>query len=134
MTQNTDDGSPSLTRRELMCMPQKSLVESPHTLSTTCTTGKISQKSMTKPGNEDVGRQRHYEQYDIQPIDFIVQVAGPEWCAGNIIKYAARYKEKNGVEDVKKAATYCQFLINMLEGRGPRDDGAATSTTTETES
>ena len=71
----------------------------------------------------DVLRQKHYDQYNIQPIDFIVQVAGPEWCAGNIIKYAARYKEKNGVEDVKKAMVYCQFLINMLEGREPRDNG-----------
>lgn len=89
---------------------------------------------MIQPGNEDVGRQSHYEQYDIQPIDFIVQVAGPEWCAGNIIKYAARYKEKNGVEDVKKAATYCQFLINMLEGRDPRDNGTTTPEATATES
>ena len=72
---------------------------------------------------QDVGRQAHYEQYDIQPIDFIVQVAGPEWCAGNVIKYLARYKEKNGLEDVKKAKTYCEFLINILEGRAPRDYG-----------
>lgn len=69
----------------------------------------------------DVGRQKHYEQYTIQPIDFIVEVAGPEWCAGNIIKYAARYKEKNGVEDVRKAKQYCEYLINLLEGRGPRE-------------
>lgn len=68
-----------------------------------------------------IQRQKHYEQYAVQPIDFIVQVAGPEWCAGNIIKYAARYKEKNGVEDVYKAKHYCEMLINILEGRGPRE-------------
>lgn len=77
---------------------------------------------MTHP----VARQKHYEQYDIQPIEFIAQVAGPEWCAGNVIKYLARYKEKNGVEDVYKALTYCRFLINILEGRNPLDDGKDT--------
>ena len=78
---------------------------------------------MTHP----IQRQKHYEQYDVQPIDFIVQVAGPEWCAGNIIKYAARYKEKNGVEDVYKAKHYCEMLINILEGRSPREYGKTDS-------
>lgn len=74
--------------------------------------------------SDDVIRQKHYEKYgDTQPIDFIVKVAGPEWCAGNIIKYAARYMEKDGVKDVRKARTYCDYLINILEGRDPRDDG-----------
>lgn len=72
---------------------------------------------------EDVTRQKHYEQYEVQPIDYIVQVCGPEWCVGNVIKYVSRYKEKGGIEDVQKAKHYCEMLINLLEGRGPRDYG-----------
>lgn len=34
---------------------------------------------------------------------------------GNIMKYLTRYREKNGVEDLQKAKTYLEELIN-LEG------------------
>lgn len=34
---------------------------------------------------------------------------------GNIMKYLTRYREKNGVEDLHKAKTYLEELIN-LEG------------------
>jgi len=69
----------------------------------------------------DVKRQTHYEQYDIQPVDFIVETVGPGWLVGNVIKYVMRYNEKNGVEDLKKAAHYVEMLINVTEGRKPRD-------------
>lgn len=31
---------------------------------------------------------------------------------GNIIKYAARYENKNGIQDLEKALTYLQRLID----------------------
>jgi hypothetical protein len=34
---------------------------------------------------------------------------------GNIIKYLWRYKEKNGVEDLKKARVYLDKLISEVE-------------------
>lgn len=34
---------------------------------------------------------------------------------GNIIKYACRWKQKNGVEDLKKIVWYANHLINHLE-------------------
>ena len=34
---------------------------------------------------------------------------------GNIIKYICRWKEKNGIQDLKKARWYCQHLIDHLE-------------------
>jgi len=34
---------------------------------------------------------------------------------GNIIKYVWRYKEKNGIEDLKKARVYLDKLISELE-------------------
>ena len=34
---------------------------------------------------------------------------------GNIIKYACRWKEKNGVQDLEKILWYTQHLINHLK-------------------
>lgn len=34
---------------------------------------------------------------------------------GNVIKYICRWKEKNGIEDLKKAQWYINHLINVLE-------------------
>lgn len=34
---------------------------------------------------------------------------------GNIIKYACRWKEKNGVQDLKKIMWYTQHLIEHME-------------------
>ena len=33
----------------------------------------------------------------------------------NILKYACRWKKKNGVQDLKKIMQYTQFLIDYLE-------------------
>ena len=37
------------------------------------------------------------------------------FAAGNVIKYVARYKRKNGLEDLKKAKHYLEKLIDSLE-------------------
>ena len=34
---------------------------------------------------------------------------------GNIIKYVSRWKEKNGIEDLKKAKQYLDRLIHLEE-------------------
>lgn len=36
-------------------------------------------------------------------------------CVGNVIKYVWRYKNKNGVEDLKKARWYIDRLIQLEE-------------------
>lgn len=36
------------------------------------------------------------------------------YCVGNIVKYLARYKFKNGLEDVRKAKKYIEFLEEEL--------------------
>jgi hypothetical protein len=36
-------------------------------------------------------------------------------CVGNIIKYVARYKHKNGVEDLEKARWYLNKLIDSIK-------------------
>ena len=36
---------------------------------------------------------------------------------GNIIKYACRWKQKNGVQDIKKIIWYATHLLKYLEGK-----------------
>ena len=36
-------------------------------------------------------------------------------CAGDIIKYIWRAKRKNGIEDLRKALKYCEFLVEEEE-------------------
>ena len=64
--------------------------------------------------SEQVGGD-HYAVMKIQPIEFILanQLG---FCEGNVIKYLCRYKRKNGLEDLKKARQYLDFLIER-EGR-----------------
>jgi hypothetical protein len=60
---------------------------------------------------------QHYEQFEIEPVEFITQNR-LNYLQGNIIKYILRYKQKNGIEDLEKAKTYLEYLINFeKEGR-----------------
>jgi hypothetical protein len=59
----------------------------------------------------------HYKNMRIQPVEFI-QVNGLGFCEGNAIKYLCRWKNKNGVEDLKKARHYIDLLIEMEGKRG----------------
>lgn len=54
----------------------------------------------------------HYKNFKIQPVEFIHQ-NGIGYMAGNVIKYVSRYKEKNGIEDLKKARHYIDMLIEF---------------------
>ena len=56
----------------------------------------------------------HYKQFEIEPFDFIHK-NGLGFAEGNVIKYVCRWREKNGVEDLKKAIRYIELLI---EGEG----------------
>ena len=52
----------------------------------------------------------HYKNKTIQPIDYII-ANELGFCEGNVVKYITRYKDKNGLEDLKKAKQYIEFLI-----------------------
>jgi hypothetical protein len=60
--------------------------------------------------NKQVGG-NHYDKMKIQPITFIVDNDIP-FIEGNIIKYVCRWKDKGGVEDLKKAKHYLDILIS----------------------
>ena len=52
----------------------------------------------------------HYAAKAIQPWDFII-ANNLGYLEGNIIKYVSRWKDKGGIEDLKKAQHYMQKLI-----------------------
>lgn len=63
---------------------------------------------------ENVAQQKHYTQFKIQPIEFITANKIP-FLAGNVIKYVCRQNLKNGVEDLKKAKVYIDYMIQEIE-------------------
>lgn len=50
----------------------------------------------------------------IQPIEFI-EANNLGFHEGNVVKYITRYKDKNGIEDLEKAKTYIEMLIEKLK-------------------
>lgn len=56
----------------------------------------------------------HYKNKGIQPIEYIHK-NGLGFCEGNVVKYITRWREKNGLEDLKKVKHYVDLLI-QLEG------------------
>lgn len=56
----------------------------------------------------------HYKKMPIQPLEFIIK-NGLNFCQGSVIKYVTRYKDKNGIEDLKKARHYIDVMIEMEE-------------------
>ena len=52
----------------------------------------------------------YYRNMHITPTEFIV-ANDISWREGNVIKYVCRWKNKNGVEDLRKARTYIDQLI-----------------------
>ena len=53
-----------------------------------------------------------YYKKKIKVNDFIFEYK-MNFLEGNIIKYVSRYREKNGIEDLKKAKWYLEKLIDV---------------------
>lgn len=68
--------------------------------------------------NEKINHPNHYNQGGIEVIDFMKQYMSEEeltgFAIGNVIKYVARYRHKNGIEDLKKAKWYLDYAINEM--------------------
>lgn len=53
----------------------------------------------------------HYQRLQYQTWDLIRDLE-IDYFLGNVIKYISRYKNKNGVEDLKKAKSYLLKIVN----------------------
>ena len=58
----------------------------------------------------------HYQQGDIEVIDFIIDQK-MDYLTANIQKYIARWRFKDGLCDLKKARWFLDKLIEQEEGR-----------------
>tara|TARA_R110002020_G_scaffold12409_6_gene45498 strand:+ start:6624 stop:6920 length:297 start_codon:yes stop_codon:yes gene_type:complete len=87
----------------------------------------------TPPPVKDQGtsaiRPAHYRQGAIEVIVAIEALFGDQYHAGNVLKYLARYRYKNGIEDLKKAEWYLQRLIQLEQEKS----GASTNTPNQLE-
>lgn len=71
----------------------------------------------------------HYKKHGALQHWDIVAMFGLDYFQGNITKYVIRYRDKGGVEDLRKARHYLDKYIEVLEreyasagigGRSPR--------------
>ena len=60
---------------------------------------------------DNIKQPSHYIANEIEPIDFII-ANKLNFCEGNVVKYISRWRRKNGVEDLKKAKQYIDFIID----------------------
>lgn len=59
----------------------------------------------------------HYKKYgDMQPWD-VITAWNLGYLDGTALKYIARWKDKNGIEDLKKAIHFLQKTIEVYEQR-----------------
>jgi len=56
----------------------------------------------------------HYQTMPIQPVEYIQKNKIP-FMEGNVVKYVSRWRDKGGVEDLKKARHYLDMLIAFEE-------------------
>lgn len=69
------------------------------------------------PTNDPVHHPSHYTRGRIEVIDYI-RAWDMSFLQGNVIKYVSRYEDKGGVEDLKKAKQYLDWLIDEETKRG----------------
>jgi len=67
----------------------------------------------TRANEQQVGG-AHYAVKAIQPWDYII-ANDLGYLEGNVVKYVSRWKDKGGIEDLKKAQHYLQKLIEVTE-------------------
>ena len=72
---------------------------------------------------DKVNHPSHYAG-NIEVIDYIRDKLTPqgftEYCCGNVLKYVSRWRKKDGVQDLKKARVYLDWMIESAE----KEDGA----------
>jgi len=86
----------------------------PYCSSTMCIKNVVSISNTTNPlAHQESGN--HYKRYKIQPVEFC-QANELNYCESNVIKYVVRHRDKNGLEDLKKARHYIDMLIALEYG------------------
>jgi hypothetical protein len=68
---------------------------------------------------DTVTKPQHYQAGGIETIEVIRAKLGPEgfgyYCEGNVLKYLTRWRYKGGVEDLRKAQVYLDWLLTEAQ-------------------
>ena len=83
----------------------------------TTTLGDILEATLDEARQEAIDP-THYNTHAIQPIEYIMANNLP-FCEGNVVKYISRWREKNGISDLRKCRQYIDFLIKQEEEGKP---------------
>ena len=72
----------------------------------------LGQKDRPRLEKEEVTNPKHYDKvgFGIQPLEYII-ANELDFLEGNVIKYVSRYPHKGGINDLLKARTYIEKLI-----------------------
>lgn len=65
----------------------------------------------------------HYRLLPIQPIEFI-HANKLGFIEANVVKYVSRWRQKNGIADLKKAQHYLALLIELETRSSPMPTSA----------
>lgn len=70
--------------------------------------------------SDNVNHPSHYETGKFECIEVMMETQGKEavesFCVCNAFKYLYRHKNKNELEDIKKAVWYLKKFIELEEG------------------
>lgn len=70
---------------------------------------------MNKKGNNNTFKQQtggtHYQNLAITPIEYAIKNK-LDACQFSVVKYITRFRDKNGLEDLKKAKDFIDMIIN----------------------
>ena len=87
---------------------------------------KAERNDEVEPKNDAVQHPSHYTHGGIECIEAIRASMTADgfcdYCKGNIIKYIWRWRDKGGVEDLRKASVYLDWLISAAEGKRKEND------------
>ena len=67
--------------------------------------------SSAPPLATQVGGQ-HYKKFKIQPVEY-VHANNLGYFEGSVIKYVSRWRDKGGIDDLKKAIHFIELLIEL---------------------
>lgn len=63
----------------------------------------------------------HYSKYKIQPVEYAM-ANNLDYCQANVVKYVTRHKDKNGLEDLKKAIHNIEIEAELCYGVNLREE------------
>lgn len=75
--------------------------------------------NIDEAAHDAVNHPNHYCKGGIECINVIRAIMSPEqfqgYCIGNVTKYVFRWQDKDGLQDLKKAAVYLNWAIEAAE-------------------